>query len=174
VGFGPNVIAVRLIVNERPGSVVTEGLLLITLILYPVPPGVFAGIVALIVPAVVAFLVPMLIGDAKDPELLESCAVKVFGLINVPVIVNVTATGAVVVAPMQTVLGFKSVVVIVGCPNAAKAINTKHTDAKKNLLMVIPLSRLRTANESLPLIFPDSSIKIRFQFSVKKPAQVIY
>ena len=130
--------------NKRPGSEVTEGLLLMTLILYPVPPGVFAGIVALMVPAVVATLVPILTGVAKDPELLESWAVNVFGLINVPVIVNVTATAPVVVVPMHTLFGFRSVVVIV-CPNELKATNKKQTDATKTFFMAIPFSWPRTA-----------------------------
>ena len=56
-------------VRSLPLSVpVTEGVVLITLIRYPVPSAVLEGMVAEIVPAVVWVTDPMVTGEAKLPE----------------------------------------------------------------------------------------------------------
>lgn len=47
-------------------------------ILYPDPAGVEDGIVALMVPDVVPVSVPILVGEAKLPLALLSCAVNTF------------------------------------------------------------------------------------------------
>ena len=52
---------------------IMDGLLLITLIKYPVPLGVFAGIVQLIVPAFrLLTKVPIFTGEAKEPDASDS------------------------------------------------------------------------------------------------------
>ena len=80
---------VRLVPLSVP---VTAGLLLITLILYPVPVAVPEGIVALIVPELASLtVVPIGTGLENDPDELDNCAVYVFPL-NVPTLVNGTLT----------------------------------------------------------------------------------
>jgi len=75
----------KLISNELEFVPVIDGLLLITLIKYPVPLGVFAGIVQLIVPEFrLLSNVPILTGDAKEPVASDSWAVYVFP-VNGPV-----------------------------------------------------------------------------------------
>lgn len=65
------------------------------------PAGVAAGMVALMVPAVVCVIVPMLVGDAKLPLAAESCAVNILPLLNVPLMVKGTLTEAVSPLPAQ-------------------------------------------------------------------------
>ena len=69
-----------------------EGLLLITLILYPLPVAVLAGMVAAIVPELALLTnVPMVTGAEKEPEPSESWAIYVFDE-NVPMLVKGTET----------------------------------------------------------------------------------
>jgi hypothetical protein len=64
---------------------VTDGLELITLILYPVPVALEEGMVDAIVPVLpVDANVPILTGLANDPNAFESCAVKTFPELAVP------------------------------------------------------------------------------------------
>lgn len=72
---------------------------LITLILYPVPAGVAPGIIAAMVPLALEFNVPILMGAAKDPAASESCAVKIFPALRVPVLI---VNGTVIAPPGQT------------------------------------------------------------------------
>ena len=65
---------------------VTTGLELTTRILYAVPKRVACGMVAEIVPAVVVVSVPIFTGLAKLPAEFESCAVKIFPELAVPVV----------------------------------------------------------------------------------------
>ena len=67
---------------------VFTGLLLTTLILYPEPVIVFAGIVPEMVPATVEDKVPILTGDAKLPLPFDSCAVNIFPELKVPEMVK--------------------------------------------------------------------------------------
>ena len=66
-----------MIVKLVPLSVpVTDGLLLITLIRYPVPVAVLAGMEAVIVPELALLTkVPMVAGAANDPAAFDNCAV---------------------------------------------------------------------------------------------------
>jgi hypothetical protein len=75
----PDKVGAALIVRLVPLSVpVTAGLLLITLILYPVPETAFAGIVALIVPELALLTnVPIAVGEAKEPDASDNWAVYV-------------------------------------------------------------------------------------------------
>jgi hypothetical protein len=69
----------RFIVKLVPLSVTTAaGSVLTTLILYPLPVGVPAGIVALMVPELsvpAPAYVPIAVGLVKDPPAFDSCAV---------------------------------------------------------------------------------------------------
>ena len=66
---------------------VMEGFDPITRMRYAEPATVEEGIVALIVPDVVAFSVPIDTGDEKFPAASESCAVNTFPVLNAPVVV---------------------------------------------------------------------------------------
>lgn len=88
-------VTVALIVKLLPLSVpVVAGLLLTTLILYPLPVGVAPGIVAAMVPLPVEVKVPILVGLEKLPLALLNCAVKTFPGLKVPVAVKGTFTAA--------------------------------------------------------------------------------
>ena len=64
---------------------ITEGLEPTTLILYAVPLKVFAGMIALIEPDVMDVTDPIVTGDEKLPAASESCAVKMFPALKIPV-----------------------------------------------------------------------------------------
>ena len=66
---------------------VTTGLLETTLTRYPVPDACPPGIVALIVPAAVEVIVPIVTGLANEPLASDNCAVKIFPALKVPVMV---------------------------------------------------------------------------------------
>jgi hypothetical protein len=70
------------------------GLLLTTLILYPLPLAAPPGIVAEMVPLEVDVSVPIFVGLAKLPLLLLNCAVKTLPELKVPVAVKGTLTDA--------------------------------------------------------------------------------
>ena len=88
---------------------VLAGLLLTTLILYPEPVIVFAGIVLDIVPATVDVKVPIITGEAKLPLAFDSCTVNIFPEVKVPETVNGTDTtdpaqnGEPVIVPVEIV-----------------------------------------------------------------------
>ena len=66
---------------------VIAGVELTTLILYAVPEACVKGIDAVIVPALIAVRVPIVTGLVKLPEASDSCAVKTFPAVNVPLMV---------------------------------------------------------------------------------------
>jgi hypothetical protein len=79
----------RLVPLSEP---VTTGFELTTLIRYPVPVVVPAGIVALIVPAVVLVSVPILTGEVKLPAAFDNCAVNIFPAFAAALTENGTST----------------------------------------------------------------------------------
>ena len=108
---------------------VTAGPFEITLITYPVPVGVLAGIVAEIVVPLLASLtsVPMFTGETKLPEAFDNCAVYVL-LVKVPELVKGTETVAPVEAVTQNGLPTIGVVVVmvfedIGTPLIIKSSN---------------------------------------------------
>ena len=72
------------VISDVLGSLVTTGLLDITLILYCVPYPVPGGMTALIFPELMETDVPMATGDEKLPVALLSSAVKTLPLVNDP------------------------------------------------------------------------------------------
>ena len=72
-------------------ALVSDGLLEITLMRYPEPPVLPAGMVTEILPEFAVLVnVPKVVGDANEPLELDNCAVYTFPLLNVPVEVNGT------------------------------------------------------------------------------------
>src|SRR6266496_1948156 len=90
----PAVIGVPIAILAPLSSPVMAGLLLVTRIRYAVPAAVFAGMIALILPLVVPFRVPMFTALVKSPFAALNCAVKIFPVLNVPVVMNGTLTKA--------------------------------------------------------------------------------
>ncbi len=72
------------VISDALGSLVTTGLLDITLILYWVPYPVPGGMTALISPELMEADVPIVKGEEKSPEALLSSAVKTLPLLNDP------------------------------------------------------------------------------------------
>ena len=72
------------VISDVLGSLVTTGLLDITLILYCVPYPVPGGITALISPELMETDVPIVTGEEKLPVALLSSAVKTLPLLNDP------------------------------------------------------------------------------------------
>jgi hypothetical protein len=83
-----DVVGAKLIVRLEPLSVpVVAGLLPITLILYEVPAADGSPTELTIVPAAVDVNVPIVVGEANEPEASDSWAVKIFPEVNVPLMV---------------------------------------------------------------------------------------
>ena len=95
VAVGAIVTAPKLTVKFVPLSEpFTVGPFEITLIRYPVPVAVFAGMVADMVPELALLTnVPIFVGAAKLPAAFDNCAVYVFP-VNVPTLVKGTETDA--------------------------------------------------------------------------------
>ena len=78
-------LIVRFVVLADP---MVEGVLAITRMRYKVPATDGNAILLVMVPADTEVNVPILVGVAKDPVLLESCAVNTLPEVYVPLIVN--------------------------------------------------------------------------------------
>ena len=105
----------KFIVKAAVVEPITVGSFETTRILYPVPVGVFAGIVAVIVPegsTPDAPKVPIVV-PGKTPEAFDNCAVKVLLALKVPTLVKGTETDAPVEALTQNGLPEIADVVIV-------------------------------------------------------------
>ena len=76
-------------------TLVSDGVLEITLIRYPEPVAAATGIVAVMLPDVVLVKLPIAVGDAKEPDASDNCAVNTLPDVQVPVIVY----GTVIEAP---------------------------------------------------------------------------
>src|SRR5437763_298284 len=71
---------------------VTAGLLLTTLMRYPVPADVPLGIVPAMVPDEVPDIVPIITGAEKFPKASDNSAIKTFPALKVPIIEKGTST----------------------------------------------------------------------------------
>jgi len=110
---------------------VLTGALLTTLTLYPVPEGIFEGIVQTIVPASIDVSDPILTGFVNEPVALLNCAVKTFPVVNVPDLEYVKLN----VVPAH--FGDVTAPVVIVCEKPLlRMINKKHTDANKDFISI--------------------------------------